>query len=194
MTYTYWFVAPVMTFYTIFGLEGTRYIGVIIIVVLIFIGLLISYCKSGMRFRSWYHEILLCGVDKLSMSITILSNSDGSRSWWMIIFELWFAFMVKFFIPTMMMWMMFRNLYGDLDSPYGGHSNTIQLIGFFYFIVAVFIIIIPFFVCGYPELFTHDVNLEFIADQIYSDALQKQNLVGVDKAADVSSTELVGKK
>jgi len=52
----------------------------------------------------------------------------------------------------------------------------------------MFIVIIPLFTCDYPETFSHNVNLEFIADQLYSDALQK-NEIAPEK--DVSQTELV---
>jgi SNF family Na+-dependent transporter len=173
MVYNYWIAVPVMTYVCVFALEGNRTWGVLVMVQQIIQALIISYCKSGMRFRSWYHEILLCGVDKLSMSITSLSNKDGSRSKWMFVFEFWFAVMIKFFIPIMMMWMFMVNVKADLKDPYGGNSNEIMFIGSLYLFIGVLILIIPLFSCGYPETYSHDVNLEFIADQVYSDALQK---------------------
>ena len=125
MSLSYWISATVMVWVSIMALEGNRIIGNIIMFVLMMAGLFMSYKKSEMRFKSWYHEILLCGVDKLSMSITSLSKKDGSRSRWMYFFELWFALTVKFFIPVMMMWMLFTNIKSDLSNPYGGHSTEL---------------------------------------------------------------------
>jgi hypothetical protein len=51
-------------------------IGIILIFITSFLALAVSFYvvkDSGFSSRSWYHEIMLCGVDKLSMSITCLS-------------------------------------------------------------------------------------------------------------------------
>ena len=36
-----------------------------------------------------------------------------------------------------------------------------------YVFLALMIIIVPMFVCNYPEVFEHNVNLEFLADNLY---------------------------
>lgn len=191
MTLSFWLSMSTMIWVTIMGFaDGQKWIGTVIMAILIFTGLFISYKKSGMRFRSWYHEIFFCGVDKLSMSITSLSNPDESRSWWMLTFEFWFGVATKFFIPIMMVWMLFSNLKKDITKGYGGHVLEMQVISSLYPLVAVFMVIVPMFMCGHPETFSHNVNMEFIADQKYSDALQQShNLV----AAGDKETELAKK-
>ena len=36
-----------------------------------------------------------------------------------------------------------------------------------YVFIALLIIVVPMFVCDYPEVFEHNVNLEFLADNLY---------------------------
>jgi hypothetical protein len=59
------------------------------------------------------------------MSITSLSNKDGSRPCWAFIFEFYFGMTIKYFIPIMMQYMWFKNLKSDLKDPIGGHSPVL---------------------------------------------------------------------
>ena len=142
----------------------------------IFLSLLLSYiasCKNGMTCRSWYHEILLCGVDKLSMSITSLSNKNpAKRSCWMFLFEFYFAFCIKFLNPALLTYMLFENLALDLAYPYGSDSQRLHVLASICIFITAVLIIGPMFVCDYPEKFEYDVNAEFAADQVFSDALK----------------------
>lgn len=72
----YWFPVIVISFYTQFGFPEAQFIGIILIVVATFMAGLVSYKMSKLSFNSWYHEIALCGTDKIAMSISILSNAD----------------------------------------------------------------------------------------------------------------------
>jgi hypothetical protein len=114
----YWFPMVILAFYANFAFQERFEIGVYLIFVTTLIALFISWRVSGMRARIWYHEIMLCGVDKLSMSITSLSNADGSRSWWMILFEGYFAIMIKFANPAVLLFLIIQNLKADMDVPY----------------------------------------------------------------------------
>ena len=40
----------------------------------------VSRLVSEMKTKIWYHEVVMCGVDKLSMSITELSRGETPRS------------------------------------------------------------------------------------------------------------------
>jgi SNF family Na+-dependent transporter len=71
----YWIPMIVITFYANFGLESNKMYGLLLVCPFTLLALIISYCMArSMGFNSWYHEIVLQGVDKLSMSITSLSN------------------------------------------------------------------------------------------------------------------------
>lgn len=92
--------------------------GLVLVSLFTLIALVTSFFVSGMEFNSWYHEIFLQGVDKLSMSITCLSNPGGKRSMWMIPFETYFGLCVKYINPACLMFIFFNNLYEDLATPY----------------------------------------------------------------------------
>lgn len=81
----YWFPMITVSFYANFAFKENYEIGIIIIMFTSFLALAVSYFVVRDKFKSisWYHEIMLCGVDKLSMSITVLSNDkdgDGENS------------------------------------------------------------------------------------------------------------------
>lgn len=109
----------IINFYSnfVFG-SGGMLITTYVVLLFVLISFYVSFKVSEMNSRIWYHEILLCGVDKLSMSITVLSNKDGSRSWWMIVFEGYFAMAIKFINPAVLVYLIFNNMKADLDDPY----------------------------------------------------------------------------
>ena len=100
-----------------------------------------------MKSRIWYHEIMLCGVDKLSMSITSLSNADGSRSWWMLVFEGYFGVMIKFANPAVLTFLIIQNLKADLDSPYAEQPQEMQVYATTFLFAAYAVIIGALFIC-----------------------------------------------
>ena len=107
-----------LCFYGNFAFPEYRYIALLCIIVTTIIALIVSKCISGMPFNSWYHEIVLCGVDKLSMSITSLSNDNKSRSWWMLPFETYFGISIKYLNPACLFFILCNNLQQDLSTPY----------------------------------------------------------------------------
>merc|ERR1712070_1083699 len=85
----YWFPMVTLAFYSNFAFAESFEIGIIIIAITSFISLAISFysVKGKMVSIQWYHEIMLCGVDKIAMSITHLSNYEsGERKPWMYVF------------------------------------------------------------------------------------------------------------
>ena len=117
----YWFPMVTLSFYANFAFAERFEIGIILITVTSFISLFISFwvVKGKFKSLSWYHEIMLCGVDKISMSITNLSNGEsGERSSWMLVFEGYFGIMIKYVNPAALTFMLFMNLSKDLTEPY----------------------------------------------------------------------------
>lgn len=111
-----------------------------------------------MPFHQWYHEIALCGVNKVSMSITDLSNEGKvRRDRWMSFFEGYFGFMIKFVNPAIFTFILFNNLADDLAAPYSINEPAFHLIATGVVFIAVSIIVIPMFMCDYHEVFQHNV-------------------------------------
>jgi SNF family Na+-dependent transporter len=173
----YWIPMVTIAFYANFAFQSSFEIGVYLIFVTSLIALFVSFKVSKMKARHWYHEIMLCGVDKLSMSITSLSNSDGSRSWWMLLFEGYFAIMIKFANPAVLIFLIIQNLKDDLDQPYAEQPQELQVYATTFLFAAYVLIIGAMFVCDYPELFEHNVDLEFNADNMYAASLKMKSRV-----------------
>lgn len=106
----YWLPTVVICFYANFAMEDNKILSLFVIAAFTVISLIVSYCNSKMEFNSWYHEIVLQGVDKLSMSITCLSNDGAKRSWWMLPFETYFGICVKFINPACLLFIILNNL------------------------------------------------------------------------------------
>ena len=108
----YWFpVLTISVYASFFNLSALKDAGIIAIVVCTLIGCVVSYILSQLTFAEWYHEIMMCGVDKLSMSITSLSNNGSdARSFWMIPFEAYFGIFTKFVNPPFFCFFLMENL------------------------------------------------------------------------------------
>ena len=131
-----------------------------------------------MPFISWYHEIMLCGTDKIAMSISILSNDDQSRSWWMLPFEAYFGFLIKYVNPACLLFFIFEGLKADLVSPFGIiTTGWLPVVASMYVFIAVLIVFIPLIACDYPENFKHNVAKEFSADDIFENKIKIQKKI-----------------
>ena len=166
----YWFPVVILNFYANFGFPEVKNFGIVIIFITTLIAFVASWCTSGLPFIVWYHEILQCGTDKISMSITSLSNPNGERSFWMLPFEAYFGLLVKFVNPCCLIFLLCEALSNDLKDPYGITSGQIPMFASMYVFIAVLIIFVPMFMCDKPELFTHNVEKEFSADDLYEKA------------------------
>lgn len=171
----YWLPTIVICFYSNFGLESNKIWGLVVISGFTLLSLICSFLISKMEFNSWYHEIVLQGVDKLSMSITSLSNANGKRSIWMIPFETYFGICIKFINPACLLFIFFHNLYEDLTWPYNEQTQRMYMFATIPVFAAILIIVIPIFTCGHPEVFQHNVNNEFMADVLYEKKLRLAN-------------------
>ena len=144
------------------------------------IALVVSKMVSNMPTRQWYHEIVLCGVNKVSMSITDLSEPSSTRRRpWMIFFEAYFGITIKFINPAILTFIFMSNLADDFDQSYGEQPMILHVISSSFVFMAASIIIIPIFMCDKPEVFQHNVMQEFNADDRFELRLKfKQMLEG----------------
>ena len=164
----YWFPVLTLSIYaSFFQISALKTAGIILIVLFTFVGMFISYNISHLSFNEWYHEIMMCGVDKLSMSITVLSYNDEERRFWMIPFEAYFGIFIKFLNPAFFCFFLVENLATDMKVAYGITTGYMPIFASLYLWIAILIIIVPMIVCDYPELFTHNVEMEFAADDAF---------------------------
>jgi hypothetical protein len=164
----YWFPTIAITFYFSFGFEDAKMWGILALLIMTILALIVSFRMSEMPFISWYHEIVMCGTDKIAMSISILSNEDQSRSWWMLPFEAYFGILIKFVNPACLLFFIFEGLKADLTTPFGIiTTGWIPILASMYVFVAIVMIFVPMIACDYPENFKHNVAKEFSADDIF---------------------------
>jgi hypothetical protein len=163
----YWIPVLAVATYMSFGFNTHKIWGVIILVIMTLISFIVSWKLSELEFNSWYHEILMCGTDKISMSISILSNADQSRSWWMLAFEAYFGILIKFVNPACIIVFIMEGLAADLKQPFGITQGVLPVVASIYVFIAILIIFGPMMMCDYQEMFMHNVEKEFSADDIF---------------------------
>ena len=82
------------------------------------------------------------------MSITDLSEPNNNRRLpWMIFFEAYFGFTIKFINPAVLTFILMSNLADDFDQPYGNQPLIMHVISSVFVFLAGSIIIIPMFMC-----------------------------------------------
>ena len=209
LTFMYWFPTIAITLYFSFGFEEGKVWGVLALIIAVMMAFGVSLYLSKMHFNRWYHEIALCGTDKIAMSISILSNTDQSRSWWMIPFEAYFGIMIKYLNPACLLFFIFEGLKSDLTKPFGIVSKGwLPVVASMYVFIAIVMIFAPMIACDYPEKFKHNVAKEFSADDIFEKKAhmkhkmaemmkngkkmkKKKKPVNLPEAEDTSKIELV---
>lgn len=186
----YWIPVVVICFYANFALEENKFLGLVVICITTIMALVVSYMQSKMEFNSWYHEIVLQGVDKLSMSITSLSRNDGKRSKWMLPFETYFGICIKYINPACLFFILCHNLEEDLAVAYNNQTRRMYMYATIPVFMAVLIIIVPLFVCWRPYVFKHDVNRQFMADVIFEKRLRMQNKIEETMKNNMNESEM----
>lgn len=88
---------------------------------------LVSWLTSKLRFCDWYDFVFLSGVRALARSMSKLSKkSEDVFPWWEDVFEFWWGFSIKYFIPWAIWWLLMLQLQQDVtaDSETGnGYGN-----------------------------------------------------------------------
>ncbi len=106
----------------------------------------ISFFVSKMSLKDWYNDIWMCGVRKLGYSMSMLQRGeDGKIKAWEPFFVFYFGFTIKFSTPVALMFIFINAIKRNVETPYGGYSNTFQvigilvpIIGFLFFLYFVF--------------------------------------------------------
>ena len=85
----------------------------------------------------------------------------------MLPFEAYFGLLIKFVNPACIMIFILEGLAADLKTPFGITKGLLPICALIYVFIAVLIIFGPMMMCDYPEMFNHNVEKEFSADDIF---------------------------
>jgi hypothetical protein len=83
----------------------------------------VSWGVSGLSWGLWRSNVAFYGVRKLARSMTRLSKEPGDTKdyIWEAVFEYWWGFSIKYFVPVALNFLIFYSLKGDIETPYGGY-------------------------------------------------------------------------
>lgn len=68
--------------------------------------------------------------------------------------------------------MIFENIAADLETNYAEQPPIMQIYATIIIFALVLILTAPMFLCEYPEIFEHNIDLEFNADNVYEAKLR----------------------
>jgi len=124
---------------------------------------IVSFIVSKLSFKEWRSNVMFYGVRKLSRAMTKLSKNEGDNEThlWETLFEYWWGFSIKYFVPFALNFLIFFSLHNDLNVAYGDYHMFWQVLGFCFPISGLLIFVISFFACNTPEPFDHDVDMAF---------------------------------
>ena len=156
-----------------------------------------SFFMSKLTFWEWKSNVAFYGVRKLSRAMTKLSKEKGDtkRHVWEILFENWWGFSIKYFVPWALNFLIFYSLHQDLNTAYGDYHMFWQVLGFCFPISGLLVFGISFCVCKEPEPFDHDVDAAFDEndiDGIGAESSMAAAMAGKDESSkNVTEMELV---
>ena len=162
----YWIGAAVIPCVSIFADTSDSWIGLLVFWPWLLLVILIAYFVAGVSWHDFKSNVLFYGVRKLSRSMTKLSKTAGDTElkWWEPVFEYWWGFSIKYFVPWALSFLVFFSLYNDTQNPYGKYHIVWQCIGFVFPIAGLFVFVLSFCICSEEEPFDHDVDAEFNED------------------------------
>jgi len=118
----YWSSTILIPCLSVFTEAEKGWIGLIIFVPILIMFWVISFFLSGLSFGEWKSNIACYGVRKLSRSMTKLSRNPGEpRRCWETVFEHWWGFSIKYFVPYALMFLLTFSLNNDLRNAYGDY-------------------------------------------------------------------------
>jgi SNF family Na+-dependent transporter len=163
-TYSYWTLNSIAVAVGI-GLEDSEWVGIIIYFVGLIPIILVTNSmakNNGCETKKFWKLTFFAGVRKISRHMTLLSDENKvENEWWVPIFEVWWNFSIKYFVPTALEWILIWQLRTDANDKYGEFPMGTQWTGIVCVIVFVILLVAPFWLVTTPEPFAVDVNLKF---------------------------------
>ena len=154
----YWVGVIVIPLASIFSDSSEGWIGLIAFWVWVLICGLVSFLVSGLKFGEWISNIAFFGTRKLARFMTKLSKyvGDDRRRWWEPLFEYWWGFCIKYFVPFALSFLIFNNLRVDTETPYEGYHIFWQVVGFMFPISGLLVFVLSIFIWTEKQEFEQD--------------------------------------
>lgn len=148
-----WFWIPILAtcFYANFAFAPSKWIGAIVAICCLFCACGSSmtwFRKSGLDNNVWYNEILLCGVNKISMSISTTPEEATTRGCMTKFFEFYFGVAIKFLNPAILCFLLSENLQADLAAPYAEQPQNMTVFGTMFVFIMACMMCAPIFLCS----------------------------------------------
>jgi hypothetical protein len=151
-----WYWIPVLgiSFYANFAFAPSRWIASIVFFVCLFFscGLsIMQFRKTELPFDRWYHEIFLCGVNKLALSVSTTDDEALNRGFAVRFFEFYFGLAIKYLNPAILVFLFLENLAADLAAPYAEQPQSMTVFGTMFVFILACMICMPPLMC-YDEV------------------------------------------
>jgi SNF family Na+-dependent transporter len=121
LAFLFWVPVLTVSFYGNFGFAPTKWVAAIVALCCLMCACGAStniFKKAGLPNNVWYNEILLCGVNKISMSVSTTPETVNERGCMTKFFEFYFGVAIKFLNPAILVFLLCENLQADLAAPY----------------------------------------------------------------------------
>jgi len=153
---------------SIFSESSEGWIGMVVFWAWMLIVWAVSFLVSGLAFSEWMSCVAFCGVRKLSRVMTKLSKfkGDASRRGYEPIFEFWWNFSIKYFVPFALCFLLFNSLKNDIDKPYNGYHMTWQVIGFMFPILGLLVFLVSLVLCKEKDEFDPTLDAPYDGNDI----------------------------
>lgn len=121
---------------------------------------IVSWKLSKATFSEWLSNVGFSGVRKLSRFMVNLSKLQGEnhREKWEPVFEYWWGFSIKYFVPFALSFLIMFSLDNDITNKYEGYHMFWQIMGFLYPIVGLIIFFVSIFTCNQTMEFDDEMD------------------------------------
>lgn len=132
LTAGYWVAVIACPVASVFSGSDQGWIGLVAFWAWMLIVWAVSFFVSKLSLSEFISEICFCGVRKLSRAMVKLSKKEGDTKvyCWECVFESWWNFSIKYFVPFALMFLLCSSLKNDIENPYNDYHILWQCIGF----------------------------------------------------------------
>jgi len=153
LTVGFWTGVVVIPVAAVFSESEYGWVGLVAFWAWMLIVWAVSFFVSKVSFGEWLSAVAFTGVRKLSRTMSKLSKKQGDTKqyWWENVFEIWWNFSIKYFVPFALSFLLFNSLKNDIENPYGEYHILWQCVGFVFPIAGLLVFFISLFACKEVE-------------------------------------------
>ena len=151
LAFLFWIPVIAVSFYANFAFATAKWVAALV-------AILCLCCACGasmMRLRkqnlssdTWYNEIFLCGVNKISMSVSTTATEAADRGCMAKFFEFYFGLSIKYLNPAILTFLLLENLNADLQAPYAEQPQNMTVFATIFVFIMACMMCAPIFLCS----------------------------------------------